>query len=73
MMKNRVPDIDIIDYVLNAHFQDTPAGGWAEETENGDIYIYNPNGSLYALIPCDMCFELLNNEEEVKNEIKSTQ
>ncbi len=63
-MSTKVPDPDIIDYVLNVYFSDTEVGGWAAEDEDGAIYIYSANGGLYAYLSPDSWFELLNNKEE---------
>lgn len=63
-MKNKAPDLEIIDSVLNEYFLDTETGGWAEEDEIGTVYIYNADGSIYAVMPTDTWFELLNYKED---------
>jgi hypothetical protein len=63
-VSSKVPDPEIIEHVLNAHFNETEVGGWASEDESGAIYIYRADGNLYAYLSPDTWFELLNFKEE---------
>lgn len=67
MQPNKVPDLKIIQEILDKHFDHTPVGGYAEKDENGVVYIYHPNGDLFAFISEDIYLNFLNKENQ--NEI----
>lgn len=60
----KVPDLEIIDSVLNKYFSETEVGGFAEEDSHGSVYVKRNDGSLYAYLHSDAWFELLEYKKE---------
>lgn len=59
----KVPDLEIIHSVLNLKFKETEIGGWAKQDNYGTVYIYNKDGSPYAIMPASICMDLLESDE----------